>query len=66
MVVLKFIFFLMRASVRNKTAMKMLTVRTSQDPTSARAEMDFMEMEKFALVTIQKLKIVLSLIPLNS
>ena len=66
MVVLKFIFFLMRASVRNKTAMKMLTVRTSQDPTSARAEMDFMEMEKFALVTMQKLKIVLSLIPLNS
>ena len=56
----------MWTSVRNKAAMKMLTVRTSQDPTSARAERDFMEMEKLALVTMQKLKIILSLIPLNS
>ena len=46
--------------------MKMLTVRTSQDPTSARAERDFMEMEKLAVVTMQKLKIVLPLISLNS
>ena len=46
--------------------MRMLTVRISQDPTSARAEMDFMEMEKFALVTMQTLKIVLSLIALSS
>ena len=46
--------------------MKMLTVRTSQDPTSARAERDFKEMEKFALVTMQTLKIVLSLIALSS
>ena len=56
----------MWTSVRNKAVMRMLTVRISQDPTSARAERDFMEMEKFALVTMQKLKIVLSLIALSS
>ena len=56
----------MWTSARNKAAMKMLTVRTSQHPTSARAEMDFMEMEKFALMTMQKLKIVLPPISLNS
>jgi len=36
--------------------MKMLFVRTSRDTTRARAKRDFKEMEKFALVTLQKLK----------
>ena len=34
----------------------MLFVRTSQDTTSARAKRDFKKMEKFALVTLQKIK----------
>ena len=47
----------MWTSVRNKAVMRMLTVRTSQDPTSVRAERDFIEMEEFALVTMQRLQI---------
>ena len=47
--------------------MKILTARTAQDPTSARAKGDFKEMEKLALVTTQKLKrMILLLIPFNS